>query len=36
MITASTARIHTPLISTITMKAIHNPSAILRTIGAKL
>jgi hypothetical protein len=36
MITANTARIHAPFTRTITMKAIHKASAILRTIGTKL
>jgi len=36
MITAKTARIHTPFTTTITMKAIQSASAILRTIGTQL
>ena len=36
MTTAKTARIHTPFTRTITMKAIHSASAILRTIGTQL
>jgi hypothetical protein len=36
MITARTARIHTPFTRTITMNATQSASAILRTIGTKL